>query len=596
MKKLISLFLLIAIISTTMLTSCSYIEDIIIGNNDNEENMVIAAFGEFDEINTKNSCIGYGIDIINSSAVTSNNVLVTYPIFDLNKLMDENLLKSNENYSRFETIESNTIKGFTENMSNSSSTTTGVNVAAEGQIYGVSVKASASFSNGLATRFTKTSNSVESQYFLEIIADNQTYWLSLQSTEERYKEILSAEFKSDLYNTSITPSELFKKYGTHLLTSAVMGGNICMYYTLYSYEEDTTIEDYAEVSKAIKSNVEVSYGNMASLGVGVENSYSEAYTYTDKASEKQIQVDSKIICEGGGNFGIVNEETLYANYYDWQKSLKKTPVLIGVKDSNSLYPIWKLLDTTIDGATERYDELYNYFLEYGMTSFDNLCESYEINNTYTVDFNTGIHGFEIASLYGVKKNTNIVEYEPEIAKDGYVLEGWYKDASHTLKFNFETDTVISDMTLYAKWIPKELKHEYNSSFTPNNGYNDVTLERGDSYIQTISTGFNKNELINNGYNTITVTVTLDCKETNWICHNYAQIEVLDYNGNSKAYSQIGTEDINNTWESRTVTLYMSIHDLNDNGEFTIKYSTVDGGGSSSDGWILGSRSIKVVAS
>ena len=590
-------------LSTTMLTSCSTIRDLLDdylyksdSNISNSNDKVIANFGEFDEINTKNSCIGYGIDIINSSAITNNNVLVTYPIFDIDKLMNEKLIKSNENYSMLEIIESNTIKGFTENMSNSSSVTTGVNVAAEGQIYGLNAKASVSLSNGLATRFTKTSNSVESQYFLEIVADNQSYWLSLQSSEARYKEILSEEFKSDLYNTSITPEELFKKYGTHLLTSAVMGGNICMYYTLYSYDESTTIEDYAEISSLIKSNVEVSYAKKASAGVGIENSYSEAYTYINQASNKGIRVDSKIICAGGGNFGILNEETLYDNYHEWQKSLEQSPVLIGVKDSNSLYPIWKLIDMNIDGAEERYNELYNYFLEYGMTSFDNLCESYEINDTYTIDFNTGIHGLEIASLYGIKKNTNIIEYKPEIARNGYVLEGWYKDAAHTIKFNFETDTVVSDMTLYAKWKVNEVKCEYEASFSPNNGYNDVKLGRDDSHTQNISTGFSKQALIDNGYTTITVTVTVDCKETNWICHNYARIDVLDYNGNSKGYSNIGTDDINNTWESRTVTLYLSVNDLSDDGEFIIKYSTVDGGGSSSDGWILGSRTIKVVTS
>lgn len=633
MKKTIAALLVLIIICTTMFTSCQQLRDMMekfsgtldvdvsagnttinntinnnYGNNETNKSEVSddkvgeenskdenEVFGKFDEINTKNSYIGYGIDIINSSAVTSNDVKVTYPIFDNDKLVNENLLKSNGNYSLFETIESDTMRGFTENMSNSSSNTAGVNIAAEGKVFGITAKASASFSNGLTTKFTKTSNSVESQYFLEVIADNQSYWLALQSTETRYKEILSEEFKSDLYNASVTPEELFKKYGTHLLTSVVMGGNICMYYTLYSYDSNTSLEDYAEISSLVKSNIEVSYGTKASIGTGVETSYTDAYTYTSKASEKGIQVDSKIICAGGGNFGIIDEQTLYDNYHEWQKSLAQNPVLIGVKDSNSLYPIWKLLDMSIEGAEERYNELYGYFQEYGTASFDKLCESYEIKDTYTVDFNTGMHGVEITSLYGIKKNTNISEYKPEITRDGYILEGWYKDVKQTVKFNFETDTVVSDMTLYAKWQIKDVKYKYEASFSPNNGYNDVTLGRNDSHTQKISTGFIKKDLIDNGYETITVTVTVDCKETNWICCNYAQIQVLSYDGTAKAYAHISTEDINNTWESRTVTLVMSVNDLSDNGEFSIRYSTVDGGGTASDGWILGSRTIKVVA-
>lgn len=597
MKKFTSVFLMLFMLCGMMLTSCSELKKMlgneVVEENEKNENEI---FGKFNEINTQNSYIGYGIDIISSGSVTGNDVKFAYPIFDNEKLMNENLIKSNGNYSLFETIESDTMRGFSENMSNSSSITSGVNIAAEGKVFGVTSKASASLSKGLTTKFTKTSNNVESQYFLEVIADNQSYWLALQSTEARYKEMLSEEFRKDLYNTSITPEELFKKYGTHLLTSVVMGGNICMYYTLYSYDASTSLEDYAEISGLVKANVEVSYGKNTSAGVGTETSYSNAYTYINKASEKGIRVDSKIICAGGDNFGIVNEQTLYENYYEWQKSVKNNPVVIGVKDSNSLYPIWKLLDMNIGGAEDRYNELYSYFQEYGTSSFDDLCESYEIKEAYTVDFNTGIHGVEIPSIYNVKKNTNISDYKPEITREGYVLEGWYKDVNQTVKFNFATDIVVSDMTLYAKWMPKDVKCKYEASFSPNNGYNDVTLGRNDSHTQKISTGFSKKDLLENGYETITVTVSVDCKETNWICHNYARIQVLSYNGTAKAYADIGTDDINNTWETRTVTLIMSVNDLSDDGEFSIKYSTVNGGGSSSDGWILGSRTIKVVAS
>jgi uncharacterized repeat protein (TIGR02543 family) len=37
-------------------------------------------------------------------------------------------------------------------------------------------------------------------------------------------------------------------------------------------------------------------------------------------------------------------------------------------------------------------------------------------------------------------------------KDGYVLEGWYTENSFTTKWNFSTDTVTEDITLYANWV------------------------------------------------------------------------------------------------------------------------------------------------
>lgn len=43
--------------------------------------------------------------------------------------------------------------------------------------------------------------------------------------------------------------------------------------------------------------------------------------------------------------------------------------------------------------------------------------------------------------------------EPETpTRDTYVFDGWYKDSSFVTKWNFATDKVYSNMTLYAKWV------------------------------------------------------------------------------------------------------------------------------------------------
>ena len=40
-------------------------------------------------------------------------------------------------------------------------------------------------------------------------------------------------------------------------------------------------------------------------------------------------------------------------------------------------------------------------------------------------------------------------------KEGYVFAGWYKDIAFTMPWDFATDVVEDDMTLYAKWIAVE---------------------------------------------------------------------------------------------------------------------------------------------
>ena len=36
-------------------------------------------------------------------------------------------------------------------------------------------------------------------------------------------------------------------------------------------------------------------------------------------------------------------------------------------------------------------------------------------------------------------------------KEGFLFDGWYRDAALTTRWNFETDTVTTATTLYAKW-------------------------------------------------------------------------------------------------------------------------------------------------
>jgi len=521
------------------------------------KDQVSGAFGSFDEINTRESYLGYGIDIINSTGVTSKNIKTTYPIFAKDALLEQTLLKSNEHYSNLETIEASTIEEFKSKLSTSSSISAGVSASASCNVFGVSAGAGMSFSSGFKTAFEQTSTETHSQYFLEIIAENQNYWLMLQIDEGKYKELLSEEFKKELYDKTISPADLFDKYGTHLLTSVAMGGNISMFYTLYSTHEGVTSDQYYEVSSSLKTNADVAYGGF-SAGTSTENNSSASEAYQEIANKYGIRVEKKIVVSGGsGDFGIINESSLLNNYADWQKSLDAYPVVVGIKDTNSLYPIWELIDTSVEGGAERYNELYNYFAKYGQDSYDSLCETYgivapvaptEIQNiqvkTYTdykegdivqikagdkfqisfdvlpdnankykktfssdseyvtvdesgnvtvsadipnqlpvtitvtagsieksiscvvistcnVVFNTVVDGITVPSLVGINSATTISE--PYVVREGYDLEGWYRDASYTDRFNFDSDLVVTNLVLYAKWIPIKPLVEFESN-------------------------------------------------------------------------------------------------------------------------------------
>ncbi|QNU65658.1 InlB B-repeat-containing protein [Ruminiclostridium herbifermentans] len=65
-------------------------------------------------------------------------------------------------------------------------------------------------------------------------------------------------------------------------------------------------------------------------------------------------------------------------------------------------------------------------------------------------------------------NYNNTVEEPQIPTyEGYIFDGWYKEADCINKWDFTTDRVTSETILYAKWISKEIL--YTVTFNSNGG-------------------------------------------------------------------------------------------------------------------------------
>ena len=69
----------------------------------------------------------------------------------------------------------------------------------------------------------------------------------------------------------------------------------------------------------------------------------------------------------------------------------------------------------------------------------------------TVIFDVRGRGTAPAPQIGIKVGGTVARPADPKA-DGYRFDGWYRDAACTKAWNFETDTVQTDITLYAKWL------------------------------------------------------------------------------------------------------------------------------------------------
>lgn len=69
--------------------------------------------------------------------------------------------------------------------------------------------------------------------------------------------------------------------------------------------------------------------------------------------------------------------------------------------------------------------------------------------TYTVEFDVQGHGTAPSDITGITGGTTITTPDAPSA-DYYTFGGWYKEAACTNEWNFDTDTVTEDTTIYAK--------------------------------------------------------------------------------------------------------------------------------------------------
>ena len=72
---------------------------------------------------------------------------------------------------------------------------------------------------------------------------------------------------------------------------------------------------------------------------------------------------------------------------------------------------------------------------------------------YNVAFNSN-GGSAVATISDIVSESTITKPN-DPTKSGFVFDGWYKEAELTNEWNFETDIVTSNITLYAKWTKEQ---------------------------------------------------------------------------------------------------------------------------------------------
>lgn len=101
---------------------------------------------------------------------------------------------------------------------------------------------------------------------------------------------------------------------------------------------------------------------------------------------------------------------------------------------------------------------------------------------YTVKFDTD--GGSAVDSQRVKSGDK-ADLPSEPTKDGYTFDGWYADAARGTAWNFNTDTISSDTTIYVKWLKLDNPADdvyYTVTFDTNGGsaVNSQSIKSGET--------------------------------------------------------------------------------------------------------------------
>ena len=162
---------------------------------------------------------------------------------------------------------------------------------------------------------------------------------------------------------------------------------------------------------------------------------------------------------------VTNQGNVQDSNLNGTVSNEKNATITGGKVAGETTNKGSISDATLEGNIINQGILKGNEKEEG-TTIDNKSPDAVVSDkdgkeiTYTVTFeNNG---------YGEALQQQTIAYGKVVAKpaalldDVYTLKGWYADVNLTNVWNFEKDVVTSDITLYAKWMPKA---DYEASWT-----------------------------------------------------------------------------------------------------------------------------------
>ncbi len=316
------------------------------------------------------------------------------------------------------------------------------------------------------------------------VSGNKTYTASFNATLRSY----SVSFNKNGHGTGNAPATQTKDYGQKADEPSPMSDP---YYDFggwykeaactnaWSFASDTVTGDVTLYAKWTPKVFTVSYN---ANGHGTAPA-SEKVTYGNKAAKPADPTDThydfggwyrEAKCDTAWDFAndtVSSDMILYAKW-----SPKKYTVSFDNNGHGSEAPASQSVaynEKAVKPAdpTDEHYTFVAWYREAGCTTQWNFATDTVSGDTilyakwspkkYTVSFNNNGIGTVTPPSQSVSYN-ELASKPADLTEEHHIFGGWYKEAACTNAWDFNSDRVLGDMTLYAKWTPKTYTVSWNN--------------------------------------------------------------------------------------------------------------------------------------
>lgn len=314
-------------------------------------------YGGTDEVPENDIYFGYGFNLLENGECDQENIIGEC-VFDWEALYNSGKINcDNSEYTEYKSYSGSTVENFTESYSKKDT---------------VKVSVSIGFWKFKTNIYDKTISQIKSGTTneLKIKNINQLYWkwttakYFMSISQSELKNYLKPDVNSSLMGTDGTSvADFIEKYGTHIIIGGDYGGFLESNLIVPDNIFDSKV-DYAGLLKDAFCNIALKKYHSDSYYTPLNGTY----IFSRYIGDMFTSVGPNMEIAHNSYYNFFSSETIFISqiYNDWIDGMSHRDeygiclAYLSPTNSQSLVPVWELIDTSTEEGQKRKEEFIKY--------------------------------------------------------------------------------------------------------------------------------------------------------------------------------------------------------------------------------------------